>query len=193
MASITFDRFTAPRFPVEVLEEDKVLSYLSCCGASMTSPLPYEQKVLQPLIHCWFRHEDSQRQWPRRSCLNGWAEDQFLTLNLLFTIVYGGATAVGLWWVWRTAGCPFHPAWIIAPFAVIMTTDWTDHLIQLLQFRHCVSSNGERFETLVIQISSYATVIKTWLTLGLYVSLVGLTVKGFVRFWNRGLEVDAVV
>jgi hypothetical protein len=107
---------------------------------------------------------------------------------LLFTLLYGGAIAAGLWWVWTTGGHPFHPAWIIAPLAAVVTTDWTDHRIQLLQLRHCLPSNGERLESWLVQISSYATAIKLWLTLGLYVSLVGLAVKAVVRVCDRRLQ-----
>ena len=135
------------------------------------------------------KFKQTQEQSPLPSA-SGWIEKQ-LTSAFLFTFMYGGAIAAGLWCVWVTAGRPFHPGWIIAPLAVIMTVDWTEHLIHLLQLRDQIPSNEGRLETLVIHISSYATVVKLWFTLGLYVSLIGLIVKVIVKS-DRCLEVDAI-
>jgi hypothetical protein len=159
MVSI-LERIIHPRFPVELLSKGRILSDLNDCAARMASRLSSHHRASRPFNFHW----------------------------LLFTLLYGGAIAGGLWWVWTRGGRPFHPVWIIAPLAAVVTTDWTDHLIQLLQLRHCVPSNGERLETWVVQISNYATTVKVWLTLGLYVSLVGLAVKAVVRVCDRRLQ-----
>ena len=159
MVSI-LDRFIPPRFPAELLRTDRILSDLNDCTARMASRLSRHHRASRPFNFYW----------------------------LLFTLLYGGAIAAGLWWVWTTGGHPFHPAWIIAPLAAVVTTDWTDHRIQLLQLRHCLPSNGERLESWLVQISSYATAIKLWLTLGLYVSLIGLAIKAVVRVCDRRLQ-----
>ena len=180
MTSTALERCTALRAPGEMLDGDRILLHRIGCDA-LTTPLR------------WFAGRTGDRliQWPHLSCDSRWTEKQLRGLDLLFTLAYGGIIAAGLWWVWTTAGNPFHPAWIIAPLAVIMTSDWTDHLIHLPQLRHYVPSNEERLETLVIQIASYATVIKLWFTLGLYVSLAGLAVRVIVRLSDRRLGVVA--
>lgn len=119
------------------------------------------------------------------------AEEKFLIQDLLFPLFYGGALAASLWWVWVTVGRPFHPAWIVAPLAMILTADWTENLIHLAQLRHYVPSNEGRIQSFWIQVSSCATIIKLWLTLGLYVSLVGLVIKLIVSLSERHLVVDA--
>ena len=75
---------------------------------------------------------------------------------------------------------------------MILTSDWTENLIHLAQLRHYVSSNEGRIQGLWIQISSCATIIKLWLTSGLYVSLVGLLVRLILTLLDKRLVADAV-
>jgi hypothetical protein len=91
-----------------------------------------------------------------------------------------------------TLGRPFHPAWIIAPLVVITMADWLENLIQLAQLRHYVSSNEQSVQSLWIQLSSLATIIKLWIASGLYVSLAGLVLKMLLTFSGRRLASDAV-
>lgn len=88
-------------------------------------------------------------------------------------------------------GQPFHPAWIVAPLMVITIADWLEHLIQLAQLRHYVSSNEQYVQGLWIQLSGCATIIKLWLTSGLYVSLAGFILKMLFTFSGRRLAGNA--
>lgn len=118
------------------------------------------------------------------------AETRFLLLDLVFPLFYGGALAASLWWVWMTLGRPFHAGWIVAPLVIIVMADWTENLIQLAQLRHYVSSNESRIQDLWIQVSSCATIIKLWLTSGLYVSLIGLVVRMILTLSDRRMVTD---
>ena len=88
-------------------------------------------------------------------------------------------------------GYSFHPAWTVAPLAMIVTADWTVHLIHLAQLRHYVPSHGGRMHNFWVQMGGCATMIKLWLTLGLYVSLVGLVVRIFLTLSERRLTAAA--
>jgi hypothetical protein len=149
--------------------------------------------VPEPLNLHWFgdEREAAKKYWSWLNTLGRQVGGKFLALDLLFSFVYGGALAANLWWVWATVGRPFHPAWIVAPLAMILTADWTEHFIQLAQLRHSVPSDEGRIQNLLIQISSCATMIKLWLTLGLYVSLLGLLLKLIVSCSDRRLVMDA--
>jgi hypothetical protein len=74
---------------------------------------------------------------------------------------------------------------------MILTADWTEHLIQLAQLRHYLSSNEGRIQNLWIEIYGCATIIKLWLTSGLYMSLVGLAIRLGVTRSDRRLAADA--
>jgi hypothetical protein len=159
----------------------------------MTQLTPGEQRVPELLNLHWFgyQREAAKKYWSWLNALGRQAGEKCLALDLLFSFVYGGAFAANLWWVWATVGRPFHPVWIVAPLAMILTADWTENLIQLAQLRHYVPSNEGRIQSFWIQMSSCATMIKLWLTLGLYVSLVGLVIKLIASFSERHLVVDA--
>ncbi|MDP9132500.1 MAG: hypothetical protein M3M98_05125 [Nitrospirota bacterium] len=192
---MTLTAFRAIGFPAAVLlGGSRSLSQASGRAAALNQLTPEEQETLKPLNLRWFGYgrEAAKEYWSWLKCAGLQAEKPRLLLDLIFPLMYGGALAASLWWVWVTLGRPFHPAWIVAPLAMILTADWTENLIHLAQLRHYVSSNEGRIQGLWIQISSCATIIKLWLTSGLYVSLVGLVVRMIFTLSDRRLVSDAV-
>ncbi len=180
-------------FPVVVLlGGDQVLSHASGRAAVGKQPFQTEQGVPKPLNLRWFGYgtEAAMEFWAKLGEVGRQAEKRFLLLDLVFPLFYGGALAASLWWIWVTLGRPFHPAWIVAPLAMILTADWMENLIQLTQLRRYVSSNEGRIQDLWIQISSCATIIKLWLTSGLYVSLAGLVVRMIFTLSDRRMATD---
>ena len=177
--------FIASGFPVG----DRILSHPSGLAPKTSQLTLGEQRASWPLNLCWFGRgmEAVQGFGSWLQAAGRQAGRNFLTLDLLLSLVYGGALAASLWWVWLAVGRPFHPAWIVAPLAMILTADWTENLIQLAQLRHYVPSNEGRIQNFWIQVSSCATIIKLWLTLGLYVSLAGFVLRLIVSFSNRRL------
>ena len=61
----------------------------------------------------------------------------------------------------------------------------------LAQLRHYMSPNQQYAESLLIRLSGCATIIKLWLTSGLYVTLAGLVLKMLFTFPGRRLASDA--
>ncbi len=195
MASIILTAFLAIGFPAAILLGGSwILSQASGRAAAMNQLTSGGQESPRPLNLRWFGYETeaAKEYWSWLKCPGRPAEKRFLLLDLIFPLMYGGALAASLWWVWVTSGQPFHPAWIVAPLAMILTADWTENLIHLAQLRHYVSSNEGRIQGLWIQISSCATIIKLWLTSGLYVSLVGLVVRMIFTLSDRRLVPDVV-
>ncbi len=190
MAIMALDTCITLRFLVEVLlGDDQILPHPSAVASAITQPIPGKQRgaELLNLHRLGFGIEAAKRFW---SCLNDagrQAEHTFLTMGVLFSFFYGGALAGSLWWVWMTLGRPFHPAWIVTPLAMILTADWMEHLIQLAQLRHYVPSNEGRIHNFWVQMSSCATMIKLWLTLGLYVSLVGFVLRMILTLSDQRL------
>ena len=152
-----------------------------------------EQALLKPLHLRWFGHglEAAARSWSWLIGVGRQAGETFQFIDVLFSFVYGGALAGSLWWVWTTLGHPFHQAWIAAPLAMILTADWTEHLIQLVQLRHYLPSTEGRIQSLWVRMSNCATIIKLWLTLGFYVSLAGLVVRMILTLSDRRLVTAA--
>ena len=162
--------------------------------AAALNPLNAEEHVLLKPRHLrWFGHglEAAARYWSWLIGVGQQAGETFQFIDVLFPFVYGGALASSLWWVWTTSGHPFHPAWIAAPLAMILTADWTEHLIQLVQLRHYLPSTEGRIQSLWVRISNCATIIKLWLTFGFYVSLAGLVVRMILTLSDRRLVTDA--
>ena len=194
MASMALDTFLPLGFPVEaLLDGNQIPPHPSAVASAIIQPIPGEHQnaELLNLHRLGSGMEAAKKFW---SWLNGagrQAGGKFLTMDLLFSFVYGGALAGSLWWVWVKVGHPFHPAWIVAPLAMIVTADWTEHLIHLAQLRHYVPSNQGRTHTFWIQMSSCATMIKLWLTLGLYVSLVGFVLRMILTLSDRRLAAAA--
>ena len=180
MASVTLNALLTPGFPVAVLfGGDHLPSHATGRAAARRQPIDGTQDKPEPLARHWLMF------------VGRWAVEKHRTLDLLFPFAYGGALAVSLWWVWATLGHPFHPAWIAAPLAMILTADWTEHLIQLVQLRHYLPSTEGRIQSLWVRISNCATIIKLWLTLGFYVSLAGLVVRMILTLSDRRLVTDA--
>ena len=194
MTNMIVKAFLAAGLPAAVLFGGGwVLSHARGRVAAGNQPAQTEQDVPKPLNLRWcgYGADAAMEFWAKRGEVGRQAETRFLLLDLLFPLFYGGALAASLWWVWVTLGQPFHPAWIAAPLAMILTADWTENLIQLAQLRHYVSSNEGRIQGLWIQVSSCATIIKLWLTSGLYVSLIGLVVKMVLTLSDRRMVTDA--
>lgn len=86
------------------------------------------------------------------------AEQCFLELDLAFPLLYGGALAASLLIAWKALGLPFGRAWLIAPVAITILSDWTENLIQLGQLRRFI--DGKALQASLIQIASVATILK---------------------------------
>ena len=194
MATIVLNTFMVLGHPIEVLlGGDPNMSDPSGLAAAMTQRPPGDQRRLEPLNPGWFgyRLEGAKKCWPWRKGAGCRAGEKFFTLGLLLSLIYGGLLAVSLGWVWLEVGRPFHPAWIGAPLAIILTADWTEQLIQVAQLRHYLSSDEVRIQNFWIEVFSCATMIRVWVTLGLYVSLIGLVAKKILSLSERHLVADA--
>lgn len=194
MGQMILKAFLAVGFPgLVLLGGDRLLSRASGRAAALGHLSDAEQQTPEPLNRrrVGSNTDSAKKYWSWLKPAGRQAEEKFLTLDLLFPFFYGGALAASLWWVWVTLGQPFHPAWIVAPLAVILTADWTENLIQLAQLRHYLSSDEGRIQDLWVQVSSCATIIKLWLTSGLYVSLGGLVVRMIFTLSDRRLVTDA--
>ena len=194
MASVTLNALLTPGFPVAVLfGGDHLPSHATGRAAAIRQPIGGTQDTPEPMNRRWFRYKTTAvaeyRNW--LTFVGHWAAEKHLTLDLLFPVAHGGTLAGSLWWVWATLGHPFHPAWIAAPLAMILTADWTEHLIQLVQLRHYLPSTEGRIQSLWVRISNCATIIKLWLTFGFYVSLAGLVVRMILTLSDRRLVTDA--
>lgn len=191
MAPMTFNIVFPFGFPITMPSGGgQMLPHASGPAVAMN---PLTAGELTPLHLRWFVNgmDAAKRSWSRLIGAGRQAGETFLTKDLLFSFIYGGVLATTLWWVWVTLGRPFHPVWIVAPLAMILTADWTESLIQLVQHRHSVSSDEGRIQYLWIKASYVATIIKLWLTLGLYLSLVGLVIKLMVTLSHRRVLLDA--
>lgn len=195
MVDKIFIALLALGFPVVVLlGGDEVLSTASGRSAATHQLTDGKQDTPKPLNLRWFGYgtDAAKTYWCWLKSAGRDAERTFLTMDLLFPLFYGGALAASLGWVWMTLGRPFHPAWIIAPLAMIAMADWTENLIQLAQLRHYVPSDESRIQDLWIHLSSCATIIKLWLTSGLYMSLIGLVVRMVFTLSDRRVTADAL-
>ena len=180
MAAVALNALLPPGFPIAVLfGGDQLPSHAIERTAAIRQPIDGTQGRSEPLTRHWLAFVDR------------WAEEKHLTLDLLIPVAHGGALAVSLWWVWATLGHPFHPAWIAAPLAMILTADWTEHLIQLVQRRQYLPPTEPRIQSLWVRVSNCATTIKLWLTLGFYFSLAGLIVRMLLTLSDRRLLTDA--
>ena len=194
MAIMTFKSYLAFSFSIAVpFDGERPLPHTGGRAAAIDPLTAGEQALFTPLPLRWLGNgmDAAKLLW---SCLKDAgrrAGEKCCTLDVMFSFVYGGALAASLWWVWMTLGRPFHPIWIVAPLAMILTADWTEHLIQLAQLRHYLSSNEGRIQNLWIEIYGCATIIKLWLTSGLYMSLVGLAIRLVVTRSDRRLAADA--
>lgn len=194
MAGKTFSALLALGAPIAVLPcGDVVQSAASGRAAVIHQLTDGKHKGPKPLNQRWFGYGvvAAKEYWSWLKPAGRQAEGKCLTLDLFFPLIYGGALAVSLGWTWMTLGRPFHPAWIIAPLVMITIADWMESLIQLAQLRHYVSSNEQYIQNLWIQLSHCATIIKLWLTSGLYVSLAGLVLKMIFTVSGRRLANDA--
>ena len=194
MASMALDRCMTLGFPVELrLGDDQTLPDPGSLTSAITLPISRKQSEPESLkLHRFGPGAEAAKIiWSSLNSAARQAKEKLLTMGLLFSFVYGGAIAGSLWWIWVKVGHPFHPAWIVAPLAMIITADWTEHLIQLAQFRHYVPSHEGRMHNFWIQMSGCATMIKLWLTLGFYVSLVGLVVRMISALSVRRLAASA--
>lgn len=194
MAGKTFTALLALGFPIAVLFfGDDVLSGASGRAAVIRQLSEERHESPRPLSRRWFGYgaDAVKEYWFWLKPAGRWAEKTFLTLDLLFPFLYGGALAVSLWWVWMALERPFHPTWILAPLALITMADWLENLIQLAQLRYYVSSNEQSVQSGWIRLSSCATIVKLWVTSGLYISLAGLILTMLFTCSGRRLATDA--
>lgn len=184
MAGKSFKALLAFGFPIAVLVcGDGILSDRSGRAAAIHQLTEGKPNAPRPINQRWFGYgsDTVKSYWCWLTPEGREAERKFLALDLLFPFFYGGALAASQWWVWMVLERPFHPAWIVAPLVMIMIADWLENLIQLAQLRHYVSSNEQDVQGLWIQVSSCATIVKLWLTSGLYISLAGLILTMLLR------------
>ncbi len=191
MAHMILKVFLAVEFPLAVLLGGRwILSQVSGRAAAMHPLTAGKQARLRPLNLRWFGIglEAAKRSWSWFIDVGRRAGEKLLAKDLLFSCVYGGVVTASLWWIWETLGHPFHPAWIVALPAIILTAVWTENLIQVAQLCSYVFPNEGLIQYLWIKVSCFATIIKLWLTLGLYVSLAGMVVRLMVMPSHRRLS-----
>ncbi|ULA60839.1 MAG: conserved membrane protein of unknown function [Nitrospira sp.] len=194
MAGKIFSALLALGFPIAVLFcGDAVMSGASGRAAAIHQLTDGKPNGPRPLNQRWFGYgsDAAQAYWCWLTPAGRQVEKRFLALDLLFPLLYGGALAASLGWVWTALERPFHPAWILAPLVMITMADWLENLIQLAQLRHYMSSNEQYVQSRWIQLSSCATIVKLWLTSGLYITLVGLILNFLFTFSGRRLANDA--
>ncbi len=195
MADKISSAFPGSEFPIAPrLCEDVTVSCTNA-GADAIPQLTNEnQDIPKPRNHRWYGYgtDAASAYWCWLTPGGRQAQGQFLTLELLFPFLYGGVLAVSLWWVWMALECPFHPAWILVPLALITLADWLENLVQAAQLRHVTSSHEPCAKSLWIQLARCSTVMKIWLTSGLYVTLAGLILTMLCTFSERRLTTDAV-
>ena len=177
-----------------LLGDDRVLVRASGRSVPINQPVGMEAEspMTTSLDLRWFGYGTSmaRKYWTWLAAARRQAERTFLTLDMLFPVFYGGALAASLSWIWVTLDRPFHPAWIVAPLAVILIADWTEQLIDLAQLCQYASVNTGHLDGLWIRLSGCSTTIKLWLTCGLYMSLVDLVVKLIVTLSHRRLVMN---
>ena len=106
------------------------------------------------------------------------AERRFLKLDLIFALLYPGALALSLAWIWRALSQPFPAAWFVVPLLLVTLCDWTENAIQLGQMPRFLA--GRPLEPGWIALASLATAVKVVGTIGAYLALAGLVVR-FLR------------
>lgn len=99
-------------------------------------------------------------------------EKTFLELDLIFPFFYGGALAISLLLVWSMLGRPFNPAWIFVPVVLAVAADWTENLVHLGLTRNVPITGNFDPGAVWVGIASTATIVKIWVLLGSYLSLV---------------------
>ena len=118
MAPMILKAWLAVGFPAVLVLGDGRALFVVCGRAAAINQLPREKdEEPKPLSRSWFgyRTTAAKEYWDWVTFVGRQAEEKFLILDLLFPLVYGGALAASLWWVWETLESPFHPAWIAAP------------------------------------------------------------------------------
>lgn len=194
MAPTTFNAAFPFGFPIPMPSGvGQMLPHASDRAAAINPLSAKTQALLKALNPRWLGSglDAAKRSWSWVSGAARQGSNKLPGLDVLLPFLYGGALAANLWWVWSTLGHPFHPAWIAAPFAMMLTADWAEHLLQLAQLSHSVSTSQGRAQNLWIELSGCATTITLWLTLGLYISLMGLVAKLMVMLAHRRLFAEA--
>lgn len=194
MALITFKVHVAIGFPLALQCGGEQMLPHASGRVAVINPLSVKtQARLKALNPRWLGSglDAAKRCWSWINEAARQATEKFPARSVLFPFVYGCALAVNLWWAWETLGHPFYPAWIVAPLAMILTADWTEHLLQLAQLSHSVSTSQGRAQNLWLELSGCAITITLWLTLGLYLRLMGLVAKLMVMLAHRRLLAEA--
>ena len=194
MADKNSSDFPGSEFPIAPrLCGDITVSCTNAGAAAIPQPTNGNQDIPRPRNHRWYGYgtDAAKAYWSGLTSGGRQAQGQFLTLELLFPFLYGGVLAVSLWWVWMALERPFHPAWILVPLALVTLADWLENLGQAVQLRYFTSSHEPCAKSLWIQLARCSTIMKIWLTSGLYVTLAGLILNMLCTFSER-LATDAV-
>lgn len=182
MISMILKAITALGLPVAVLLSGGwILSRVSGLGSVVNQLTQAGHTVPTALNRRWFGYgtREVQVYWHALQESGRRAEKTSLQLDLAFPFLYGGTLAASLLWAQATVNESFQPMWMVAAIAIVMIADWTENLIQLGQLAHYqdASLGGSRLQSAWIRVASCATVIKLWLSCGVYASLVGLVFK----------------
>ncbi|MGC3973964.1 MAG: hypothetical protein QM771_06225 [Nitrospira sp.] len=194
MGEKSFSAFLASGFPISIRLCGNVMVPGTNAGAAAIHQYPIgHQDVPRPSTpRCFGYGTDVVRAY--RSCFKSGARQagsQFLTQDLLFSLLYGGTLGASLCWVWMALDQPFNLCWIFAPLVMITMADCLENLVQAAQLRY-MSPNEPSAESLWLRLADCATILKLWLTSGLYVTLAGLLLNMFCTFSERHLATDAV-
>ena len=87
-------------------------------------------------------------------------EQEFLRLDLVFPLLYGGALAFSLFMASAMLGLGSKGGWVIAPALITVLADWTENLVQLGQLKLYQTKGGAELQAGWIQIASLATSLK---------------------------------
>lgn len=109
------------------------------------------------------------------------AERQFLELDLVFPFFYGAAFAVSLLLGAGLVAPSMSRAWLIVLVAIVVSSDWTENLLQLGQLRQFVEGGAEALQESWIRVASVATVIKLISFAGATAVCIGLAAVALIR------------
>lgn len=122
--------------------------------------LPQTQPPAKPLnLRLYYGADAATEFWGALKSTHGLeAEQKYLTLDLTFPFVYGGALMISLAWLLSASGAPWPRGRVFLPVVAAMVGDWTENLIQLDQMSRFISTG--RPGTIAMRLSSVATDVK---------------------------------
>jgi hypothetical protein len=122
-----------------------------------------------------------QRHWGALDPSTLAAEQRSLELDLIFPLLYGAALASSLLLAWAALGRPFNPAWVIAPVAITILSDWTENLVLLSQSRLFALIPSTPPDSSWIAVATTATTLKLAFFTTSYLGIVCLFALMFLR------------